>query len=296
MKDLINKFVSYIRVERNLSPHTVSNYKKDLEQLAGFFKTRAIISVKDIPTSLGRQFLLFLEGKKYSRRSIARKISACRSFFKFLIRESLARTNPWAGLSTPKLDKRLPNFLYLEEIARLLQIPNNTPLGLRDRAILEVLYASGMRLSELAQLNADDIDLERGEILVLGKGGKERIVLLGSHAIAALRSYLSEGRPKLEKKKEKGLFVNKNGSRLNQRSIERTLSGFSKKLSLGKKITPHTLRHTFATHLLAGGADLRSVQELLGHSSLSTTQIYTHVTKERLKSVYKSAHPREKRT
>lgn len=285
---LIEKFVNYLKTERHYSPHTISNYKMDLVSLGTFLKA------KNIDRSAARQYLLALEKKRYSRRSIARKLSSARSFFRFLTREKIAEQNPFENLLTPKLPKKLPNFLYPEELKSLLEAPDQTsPLGLRDGAILEVIYGTGLRVTEILRINLSDVDFDEGEIKVLGKGSKERIVLFGSHARTALQKYLQEARPLLvPDKNQRALFVNRRGGRLTSRSLERIICFYAKKAGISKKVTPHTLRHSFATHLLAGGADLRMVQELLGHVSLSTTQVYTHITKERLKEVYDSAHPR----
>ena len=285
--------------ERNYSPHTISNYQRDLKQFLSFLVLKKISNLHDFSQSLARQFLIYLEEKKYSRRSLARKIATCRSFFKYLVSENVVLHNPWGLISTPKLPRRLPNFLYLEEVVKLLNaIPENTTEGKRDKAILEVLYGGGIRVSELVQLNLPDIDVHEGEVRVMGKGSKERIVLIGSHAKNALEIYLREIRPALLKKGNKDdknvIFLNRTGTRLTTRSIERMLVNYAKKAGIDKKVTPHTLRHSFATHLLAGGADLRIVQELLGHASLSTTQVYTHITKERLKKIYDTHHPRAK--
>jgi len=285
---LIEKFVNYLKTERNYSPHTISNYKRDLLFLADFLKS------KKMDRSAAREYLLALDQKRYSRRSVARKLSSARSFFRFLMREKLAEKNPFANLLTPKLPKKLPNFLYPEELKRLLETtPSNSPLGLRDQAILEVIYGTGLRVTEIIGIKMGEVNFDDGEIKVLGKGSKERIVLFGSHAKNALLKYLKEGRPKLvSDKKMRSLFVNRRGGRLTPRSAERMIVFYAKKAGIAKKVTPHTLRHSFATHLLSGGADLRMVQELLGHVSLSTTQVYTHITKERLKEVYDKAHPR----
>lgn len=286
--ELVNKFINYLKTERNYSPHTISNYQRDLNFLVNFLGERKI------DRSVAREYLLALEDKRYSRRSIARKLSSARSFFRFLSREKLMEQNPFENLLTPKLPKKLPNFLYPEELKSLLDAMNlESPLGRRDRAILEVIYGTGLRVAEIIRMNINDVDFDEGEIKVLGKGSKERIVLFGTHAKEALNNYINEGRPKLlSKKKMPAVFVNRRGGRLTPRSVERMIVNYAKKAGLKKKVTPHTLRHSFATHLLSGGADLRMVQELLGHVSLSTTQVYTHITKERLKEVYDSAHPR----
>ena len=285
---LIDKFINHLKIERNYSPHTITNYQRDLRFLLNLLKGRKATR------SAAREYLWALEKRRYSRRSIARKLSSARSFFRFLIREKLVEQNPFENLLTPKLPKKLPNFLYAEELKSLLEAPDlKTPIGLRDRAILEVIYGTGLRVTEIIRMNVNEINFDEGEIRVLGKGSKERIVLFGSKARDALHNYITEARPHLlANQKNSALFVNRRGNRLTSRSVERMLVYYAKKASITKKVTPHTLRHSFATHLLAGGADLRMVQELLGHVSLSTTQVYTHITKERLKEVYDSTHPR----
>lgn len=291
----IEKFTEILKSERNYSKHTIKNYKIDLIDLEKFLKKKDR-HFSRVDRLTAREFLYELQ-KKYSRRSMARKISACRSFFRFLIREKHINKNSFELIKTPKLQKRLPNFLYEDEMNKLLKIINTTtPQGLRDRAILELLYGAGVRVSEIVGLNLSDLDLDSEEIRVFGKGSKERIVLIGKYAITSLKTYINNGRTTLlGKKRSRALFLGKRGTRLTQRSIERMIKALAKKCGLLKKVTPHTIRHTFATHLLTHGADLRTVQELLGHTSLSTTQVYTHVTKEKLKSVYDSAHPRAKR-
>ena len=286
----ISVFLNYLKTERNYSPHTISNYQRDLKFLS------SSIDKKRVDRLTAREYLLQLEKKRYSRRSIARKLSAARSFFRFLLREKLAEQNPFENLLTPKLPRKLPNFLYPEEMTVLLEAPDlKSPLGLRDRAILEILYGAGTRVTEIVRINVNDVDFDESEIRVLGKGAKERIVIFGSHAHRALRDYLEKGRPiLLGIKKINALFIGRRGTRISPRHVERIIHFYAQKAGVQKKVTPHTLRHSFATHLLSGGADLRMVQELLGHVSLSTTQVYTHVTKERLKQVYDLAHPRAK--
>jgi len=287
----LDKFIHFLKNERNYSPHTQSNYRRDLKFLVGF------IGQRKIDRSLAREYLLALEKNKFSRRSIARKLSSTRSFCRFLVREKRLEQNPFESLLTPKLPKKLPNFLYPEEITALFGSTElKTPSGLRDRAILETIYGTGLRVAELIRVNLSDLNFEEGEIKVMGKGSKERIVLFGSKAREALHHYIDEGRLQLVgKKKAAALFINHHGGRLTARSVEEMIVHQARKAGITKKVTPHTLRHSFATHLLAGGADLRVVQELLGHVSLSTTQVYTHITKERLKEVYDSAHPRADR-
>ncbi len=284
----LDDFAKHLKTERNCSPHTISNYTRDLKFLINFLKG------KKHDRSTAREYLLALEKKRYSRRSIARKLSSARSFFRFLVREKCAKQNPFENLLTPKLPRKLPNFLYPEELKSLLDAQDlSSPLGLRDRAILEVIYGTGLRVAEIIRMNINDVNFDEGEIKVLGKGAKERIVLFGSQARSSMHKYMKEGRPLLiAKKKSPALFINRRGSRLTPRSVERMIVHYAKKAGISKKVTPHTLRHSFATHLLSGGADLRMVQELLGHVSLSTTQVYTHITKERLKEVYDSSHPR----
>jgi len=286
----IAAFLNYLKNERNYSPHTLSNYQRDLNFLIGFLKDRKFDRLA------AREYLLSLEKKRYSRRSVARKLSASRSFFRYLMREKIVKENPFENLLTPKLPKKLPNFLYPEEMISLLEAPNTkTPLGLRAKAMLEVIYGTGMRVTEIIRINLNDVDLEESEIRVFGKGSKERIVVFGSHAARAMKEYLEKGRPALlAGNKNQAFFVGRRGTRMSTRQVERVIKFYAIKAGLQKKVTPHTLRHSFATHLLEGGADLRMVQELLGHVSLSTTQVYTHVTKERLKQVYDLAHPRAK--
>lgn len=290
MNNNLQKFLNYLKTERNYSPHTLNNYQRDLTFLTRFLEG------KQLNRLTAREYLLTLEKKGYSRRSLARKLSSARSYFRFLVREKIEKSNPFENIVTPKLPKKLPNFLYPEEVKALLEATDSsTPQGLRDRAILEVLYGTGLRLTEITKINLNEINLEEGEIRVLGKGAKERLVIFGNHARAALKEYLEKGRPKLlGKGKSRFLFISKKGEPLSPRQVERIIKRYCLKAGIQKKVTPHTLRHSFATHLLLGGADLRMVQELLGHVSLSTTQVYTHITKERLKEVYDLAHPRAK--
>ena len=288
------EFQGYLQIEKNASPHTIKNYMKDIQVFFSFMQSTEDLSLAEIDYLDVRQFLAFLNQQQYSRKTISRKLSSLRSFFRFLVRENHLEKNPFLMVSTPKSEKRLPEFMYPEEVLELLQLPDlNKNLGIRDRAILEVFYASGMRVSELVALNLESIDLDTGTALVFGKGAKERYVPLGRYSIEALQNYLQKARPKfILNRQEKALFLNKNGGRLSDRSIRRMVDKYVQHLSFQKKISPHTIRHTFATHLLNAGADLRSVQELLGHVNISTTQIYTHVTKERLQHIYNHTHPR----
>ncbi|HRZ39518.1 MAG TPA: tyrosine recombinase XerC [Candidatus Omnitrophota bacterium] len=282
----IDKFLDYLEIERNYSRHTLLNYKIDLMEFVAFIgDNREIAGIQYLDF---RKFLASLRQHNYRPRTLARKLSSLRSFFKFLHKENLIHENPALLLLTPKLDKTLPKFLNEPDVTSLLEIPEaKSPRGKRDRAILETLYSSGMRVSELVGLNVDSVDMFGNIAKVEGKGKKERIVPIGDKAIAAIRDYL-DCRPH----GGRALFLNKNGTRLTDRSVRNIINKRILDASLQLHVSPHMLRHSFATHMLNHGADLRSVQELLGHSNLSTTQIYTHVTTERLKKVYEQAHPR----
>jgi len=301
LKEHINSYISFLKNEKNYSNNTIISYKNDLIQLLNYLKDYKILkrnNLQYIDRSIMRKYIVYLKKCDYSGRSICRKISTIRSFFKFILREGIVNINPTINLITPKIDKKLPYFLYLEEINKLIEAPpGNTIFGIRDRAILELLYGTGMRVGELVNLNIRDIDLYEKTVRVFGKGSKERILPLGNPGIKAVQEYLT-GRNifrkniSIDKNDPNALFLNRFGGRLSARSVRRLIIKYMKIAGLNKKISPHVLRHSFATHLLGGGADLRSVQELLGHESLSTTQIYTHITKERLKMTYKKSHPR----
>lgn len=281
----IEKFFRFLEIEKNASKYTSINYSHDLKEFKEFAKD---IPLEKIDYLLLRRFLAHLKNNNLSKRTINRKLSCLRSFFKFLFKEGLVKTNPATLLSSPKQDRHLPQFLTEDETLKLIEAADLTSvLGLRDRAILETLYSTGMRVSELTGLDIDDIDFVSGVVKVKGKGKKERLLPIGSRAIEAIRSSLDK-RPK----KNEVVFLNKNNTRLTTRGARLIFNRYIKKVSLKSGISPHTLRHSFATHLLNRGADLRSVQELLGHSNLSTTQIYTHLTTERIKAVYDKAHPR----
>ncbi|NQT06717.1 MAG: tyrosine recombinase XerC [Candidatus Omnitrophica bacterium] len=287
MKDrYVDKFMNYLKVERNASPHTIINYTEDLKGFSIFLENRP---VEDVNYLIIRKFLAGLRSREYSKRTVARKLATLRSFFKFLYKEGYLKSNPISTISTPKIDKRLPKFLDVATACKLIESPSaKDAYGLRDRAIMEVLYSAGIRVSELVGLNVDSVDFIGEVVKVMGKGRKERICPIGIKAANALKEYLD----KRSGSKEKALFLNKSGKRLHDRSVRRIIDKYIKRVSLKEKISPHTLRHSFATHLLDKGADLRSVQELLGHKNLSTTQIYTHITTERLKSIYDKTHPR----
>ena len=285
MNRYLEKFVSYLEIEKNYSPHTILNYRIDLEDFLKFIDKTSIESVNYL---LLRKFLAQLRARNYRPRTLTRKLSSLRSFFKFLHREGFVKENPAVLLMSPKLDKTLPKFLTEDEVTRLIEVPSSkSASGKRDRAILETLYSTGIRVSELVGLDVNDVDLISNIAKVSGKGKKERIVPIGDKALDAIRDYVQDRRHK-----SRALFLNKNGTRLSDRSVRNIVNKHITAASLMQKVSPHVLRHSFATHLLNRGADLRSVQELLGHVNLSTTQIYTHVTTDRLKEVYNKAHPR----
>lgn len=287
MDRYIEKFINYLRIEKNYSENTVINYKIDLELFKTFIADKPLESIDHLSL---RRFLALLKERNFSRTSIARKLATLRSFFRFLIREGYLKSNPISGLSTPKLEKKLPIFLTVADVTKLIESPDiSDDLGLRDRAILEALYSTGIRVSELVGLNIESMDFIGGTVKVFGKGKKERLIPIGDEALRFIRDYLSARKVSNE---AGPLFLNKSGGRLSARSIRRIIEKYIKNISSKEKISPHTLRHSFATHLLDRGADLRSVQELLGHVNLSTTQIYTHITTERLRDSYKKAHPR----
>ncbi len=296
MKDSrwIDSFLQYLEVEKNASPYTLEHYAADLRDFCSFLDAQRIDRLAQVAYSDVRMYLASLHAKSYARASIARKLSALRSFYQFMMRQGELDASPFHHVRTPKLEKKLPTFLYVEEMQAILEAADREgPLGLRDRAIVEILYAGGMRVSELAALDIVHLDLNIGTALVFGKGAKERYVPLGDYALQALARYLQDGRPALAQAGSgSALFLNHRGTRLTDRSIRRVLNSLVERSAQGRRISPHTFRHSFATHLLEAGADLRTVQELLGHANLSTTQIYTHVTKGHLQSVYNRAHPR----
>jgi len=300
----LQDFLQTAETVKNISEHTRSAYERDLRQFFKFLKDKGVSSLKQVDHLILRRFLAMLQEKDYLKSSVARKCASLRSFFKFLVREGILGSNPTSSLHTPKKDRKLPQFLTEDEVTQLLDLPDeNEPSGIRDKALFETLYSCGTRVSELAGLNLADVDLLGDIIKVRGKGKKERICPLGKPAIKALNNYLDIRDTffsKTGKAARKGfktnpnknaVFVNVKGGRLTTRSMERILKSYVANVT-SKKVTPHTLRHSFATHLLSRGADLRSVQELLGHKNLSTTQIYTHVTTELMKKVYDSTHPR----
>lgn len=291
---MIDSFLEFLKNQKQYSPHTISNYHRDLKKFFRFIPIDSWENGTDIDLSTAREYLYFLDTQKYARKSIARMIASLRSFWKYLIRESVVQSNPWALLTIPKLPKKLPHILTQTETNRFLeQIDTSTPIGFRNRTICELIYGAGLRISECLNLKISDIDLAEQEILIKGKGGKERIVIYGDIAQNYLKSYLIHIRPMWIKKSTQAVFLNqRDGTQISSRSVQRIIKSLCKASHINKTITPHTLRHSFATDLLNGGADIKTVQELLGHSSLSTTQIYTHLSQDRLKEIYTKAHPR----
>ena len=297
---IAGRFPAYLRGQRGLSENTVRIYLDDLRSFREYLALQEL-GLKDMDRQMLRGYLAWLateaRGKEggYARVSIARKLAALRSFYRFLVQEGMFNSSPVpSGRSfRVKVDKPLPPFLGQGETARLLEAPDDATLtGIRDRAILEVLYGCGVRLAEIHSIDLPHVDFTRREIRVRGKGSKERIVLFGDHAAAALKHYMEESRPRLLANSEQALFLNRYGARLSRRSMEKLVKGYAAQADTRGEVHPHTLRHTFATHMLEGGADLRVIQELLGHSSPSTTQIYTHVTKQEALASYLSHHPR----
>jgi integrase/recombinase XerC len=291
MQEVFNKYVDYLEAERNVSPYTRRNYTNDLMEFFTFVTGKEIDTLKDVTKQTLRSYLAHLMEKGYAKSSIARKLSAVRSFYRYLVREEMLAANPAATTVSPRLDKRLPSFITVDEAKKLVESPDLTqPQGQRDRALLELLYASGLRVSELVNMNVEQVNLATNEIRVWGKGAKERVVLIGAPAAQALSAYIKKGRRALlGEKKNNALFVSRYGGRLPARTVQKILTKYAR--IIAKKVHPHTLRHTFATHLLDGGADLKVVQELLGHADLSSTQIYTHVTQSRARKIYLDAHP-----
>ncbi|MFC1955215.1 site-specific tyrosine recombinase/integron integrase [Chloroflexota bacterium] len=291
MQEIFNKYINYLEAERNASAYTVRNYTNDLLDFFDFLKARRIGSLKEVDRHVLRGYMSHLTEQGRVKASIARKLSAIRSLYRYLLREDMVSASPAAAASSPKLDKRLPLFLTTTEVKRLVEAPDlSRPEGQRDRALLELLYASGIRVSELVSLDCNQVNLNTNEIRVWGKGSKERVVLMGEPAARALRHYLQQGRlVLLGEKRSNALFLNRYGERIPSRRVQKILEKYAR--TIDKKVHPHMLRHTFATHLLDGGADLRVVQELLGHAQLTSTQIYTHVTKSQARKIYLSAHP-----
>lgn len=314
MQQEIENFLNFLTVEKGFSQHTIAAYRNDLTQFLDFLKeTEARSAARNITDKNGAgaspdsidwstvtkvriiSFIVSLKDKQYASTTVARKVAAVKSFFHFLVAEGIVKNDPTENLDSPKVGKTLPRTLTVEEVDELLEQPAraSTPEAYRDKAMLELLYATGMRVSELTSLNVDDINLSAGYVRCIGKGSKERIVPVGFQAIRAVEQYLELGRPQLARSKtQQALFLNHRGERLTRQGFWLIVKAYAKQAGIRTDITPHTLRHSFATHMLNSGADLRSVQELLGHANISTTQIYTHLTTDRLRQVYDQAHPR----
>jgi integrase/recombinase XerC len=300
MESAVEAFGAHLEIERNLSYHTKRNYLADLKQFQGFLVKRGIRNIDAIDQMTIRAFLAVLYRKKIKKVTMSRKVASLRAFFKFLLREGRIKYNPAEMIQAPKADKYLPTFLSIDEVLALLGVKFGTDaFGLRDRAIMELFYSAGIRIGELTGLNTGDIDFPRGLMKVRGKGKKERIVPVGGPALKALENYLGMRsefvRDKEESYLESPLFLSRLGSRLTPRSVRRLVDKYVLQSGINRKITPHVLRHTFATHLMDAGADLRVIQELLGHESLSTTQKYTSMSVTRLMEVYDKSHPRAQR-
>lgn len=294
--DAIEDYIHFLRVERQLSKNTLQSYERDIKDYTqSIFEAQQLEEFNDVERFHILQHLQNLRSKGISARTISRHISSIRSFHQFLLREKRCNNDPTVHIEMPKIEQKLPNILSIEEIDRLIATPNvSKPQGVRDRAMLELLYATGMRVSECIALNLEDIHLTMGFVRVFGKGGKERIIPLGGSAIEACTNYLNTARFQLENSKlrTEAIFINQRGKRLTRQGCWKLMKGYAEKAGIEKKLTPHILRHSFATHLIENGADLRAVQEMLGHADIATTQIYTHISKTRLSEVYKQFHPR----
>ncbi|MDD4705935.1 MAG: site-specific tyrosine recombinase XerD [Bacilli bacterium] len=283
---LIDKFINYLAIERNYSENTINSYQSEITKFALFYK-------EDISKANTKDLKNYLElNNQLSSKTLAHKISSLKAFYNYLLREEIITNNPATYLIRPKNTLKLPDVLNLEEVSLLLDININTPYNARDKAILELLYSTGIRISELIKLEHANIDFDSCLIRVMGKGRKERIIPMGDYTIDALNNYVKNYRPLINKRKNNYLFINKSGNKISRQFIFKMIKKECLKKGIKKNISPHTLRHTFATHLLKNGADLRIIQELLGHENLSTTQIYTHISKDKLQSEYNNIHPR----
>lgn len=296
-QQMIEEFFAHLTVEKGVSPHTLRAYQRDIQQFFAYLQ-RADINIESVNHIFLRRYLAYLQTLKYSRTTVARKVASLRTFFKFLNRENYLAANPALLLIIPKLKKRLPRSLEFDAVKDLLEAPDlEATFGQRDKAILETLYGTGIRVGELVGLNITSLDFLQNWIKVFGKGSKERIVPINQVALSFIQKYLASSRGMLLRRgdrddEERALFINSRGTRLSDGGVRRMINKYVRRMSLNRKVSPHVLRHTFATHLLEAGADLRAIQELLGHVDLSSTQIYTHLSKARLKDVYKKAHPR----
>ncbi|MBN1354576.1 MAG: site-specific tyrosine recombinase XerD [Candidatus Omnitrophica bacterium] len=294
MKELIDQFLDYLAVEKGLSQNTVKSYRQDLAKFVGYLTRYGVANIKNVTKHVISKYLYFLKDANLSPNSISRNLVAIKMFFRFLVAERITEDNAAGTLESPRLMRSLPDVLDTSEITKMLEAPDSRNLmEQRDKAALELMYATGIRVSEIAGLTVDNVNLDMGFVKCTGKGGKERIVPVGQKAKIALLKYLGKCRSKLSKKThDKHLFLSRLGKRMSRQSFWKMLKKYAKIAGIKKDITPHTLRHSFATHLLEKGADLRSVQEMLGHADISTTQIYTHINKTRLKGIHRKYHPR----
>lgn len=288
----MKEFIEYLKIVKNYSENTIKNYELDLDEFKVYLDHKQITNF-DVDYKEIRGYLEYLSKLNYSKATISRKISSLRTFYKYLYKNNKTKTNPMPLISNPKKDKKLPKFLFINEVEELLSKPDETVAGLRDHLILELLYSTGLRVSELVNIKLTDINKNEKTIRILGKGSKERIIIYGNVCNDVLNTYLSKSRSKIKDSNQTSyLILNQKGGKLTDRSVRNIINKYINQTSIKKNISPHTLRHTFATHLLDNGADLKAVQELLGHSDLGTTQIYTHVSNERLREVYRKNHPR----
>nr|WP_277997700.1 site-specific tyrosine recombinase XerD [Thermanaeromonas sp. C210] len=294
LQQLLDDFLYYLAVERGLAENTLASYHSDLEQYFNYLAEAKVTSLEDAGRGLIVAYLVRLQQQGRSPATICRHLAALRSFYQFLVREGVLASDPTATMESPRQARKLPRVLTVEEVELLLNQPRTkTPAGLRDKAMLELLYASGLRVSELVSLNVDQVNLQEAYVRCVGKGARERVVPIGPVACFYLKAYLEHGRGRLLKgRKETALFINQQGKRLSRQGCWKIIKAYARAAGLPRNITPHTLRHSFATHLLENGADLRSVQELLGHADISTTQIYTHLTQKKIREIYNHTHPR----
>lgn len=295
MQDLIGDFINYLSVERGLASNTLESYGRDLRQYYDYLRSKGhLLSLQEASRASIISYLLQMEKQGKSPATIARRLAALKAFYQYLVRESLVERDPTANLESPKLDRRLPKVLTVREVETLLRQPDVAVVGgCRDKAMLEVLYATGIRVSELVALNTGDVNLELQYVRCIGKGSKERLVQIGTPACQAVIDYLARSRPKLVKDHgERSLFVNHHGHRMTRQGFWKIVKKYATQAGIRKSITPHTLRHSFATHMLQGGADVRSVQEMLGHADISTTQVYTHINRKKIREEYQASHPR----